>query len=92
MPRLNKKEVSKVKNQSGLYKIKNCAGKTVYVGSSKVLKHRIQSYYQKDDFSVNQTKEKLRPSACKFSFFYMPIKQARIKEKKIKSKFRYNVS
>ncbi len=92
MPKLNKEEVKKVKNQAGLYKIRNCAGKPVYIGSSKVLKHRLQSYYQKDDFTVNKTKEKLRPSACKFSFSYMPIKKAREQEKKLKKNLKYNMS
>lgn len=90
MKLLNKETIAKEKNQAGIYQIRNCKGKIVYVGSSKITKHRLQSYYQKDDFSVNKTKESLRPKACKYSVKYMPIQKARDLEKRTKGKYKDN--
>jgi len=87
---LNKSNVSNVKNKPGIYRIYNQNGTPVYVGSSKILKHRLQSYYQKDDFTVNTTKKALRPDAKKFTFSYMGITKAREIEKKKKSGLRHN--
>ena len=46
--KLNKSNVSNVKNKPGIYRIYDGKGKPVYVGTSKILKHRLQSYYQDD--------------------------------------------
>lgn len=91
--RIDKANIENIKNKSGIYKIFSCNGKKpIYVGSSKVLRHRLQSYYQKDDFNVNRTKEPLRPYACKFSHKYMPISKARKLEQKLKQNTKFNVS
>ena len=87
---LNKSNVSSVKNKPGIYRIYDGKGKPVYVGTSKILKHRLQSYYQDDDFSVNTTKKALRPDAKKFTFSYMGIAKARTIEKKSKKGLRHN--
>ena len=87
---LNKSNVSNVKNKAGIYRIYNKNGTPVYVGSSKILKHRLQSYYQDDDFSVNTTKKALRPDAKKFTYSYMGISKARTLEKKSKKGLRHN--
>ncbi len=88
---LSKNGLKNVKNKAGIYRIYPCNGKkAVYVGTSKVLRHRLQSYYQKDDFSVNRTKEDLRPKACKVTYRYLNIKQARELEKQEKSKYKHN--
>lgn len=89
---LNKKNVSRIHNKSGLYKIYNDYGTLVYVGTSKVMRHRLQSYYQKDDFTVNRTKRFLRPEARNFTYSYMGIGQARKEETRLRQtlKPRYN--
>ena len=89
--KLDKESVSKVKNTSGIYKIYSCNNELLYVGRSKVLRHRLQSYYQKDDFSVNRTKKPLRKVKCKkFLVRYTSDKKARDIEKKIKNNGKFN--
>ena len=89
--KLDKESVSKIKKQTGIYKIFSCDNKLLYVGRSKVLRHRLQSYYQKDDFSVNRTKKPLRKIKCKkFTVRYTNDKKAREIEKKIKGNGKYN--
>ena len=88
--KLNKSNVGELKNKPGIYRIYDKNGRCVYVGSSKILKHRLQSYYQKDDFSVNRTKKALRPHAKKFTYSYMGITKARKIEKKVKKNTRFN--
>lgn len=87
---LNKSNVSKINNKSGIYKIYDKKGKMVYVGTSKIMRHRLQSYYQKDDYSINRTKRALRPDAKQFTYSYMKIAQARKNEKRIKKNLRHN--
>ena len=89
-PKINKENIARIKNKPGIYRIYSCDNKLQYVGTSKILKHRLQSYYQKDDFSVNKTKKALRKKACKFSYHYMPITKARIAEKRIKKNLPHN--
>ncbi len=90
MKKLNKENISKIKNVSGYYKIFNKNRKLEYVGVSKVLRHRLQSYYQKDDFTVNKTKRSLRPHAKNFTVAYMGINQARRLEKEMKKNTPHN--
>ena len=90
MKLLNKANVAKVQNRAGIYTIYNESGKREYVGTSKVLRHRLQSYYQDDDFNVNKTKRALRPHAKKFDVQYLPIMRARKKEKGLKRKLPHN--
>ena len=87
---LNKKNISKVKNKSGIYKLYGSSKKPIYVGTSKIMKHRLQSYYQKDDFSVNKTKKKLRNKIKSFSINYKSITKARKSEKRIKKNTKFN--
>ena len=88
--KLNKEEIKEIKNKPGIYKIFSCDNKLLYIGRSKILKHRLQSYYQKDDFTVNKTKKKLRKESCKFTFRYMTDKKARKIEKKLKTNVKFN--
>jgi excinuclease UvrABC nuclease subunit len=90
MKKLNKENISKLKNNEGIYYLFNCSGKKVYVGSSKVLKHRLQSYYQKDDYSINKTKRNLRKNLCFFESQNMDISKARKIEKSKKEKLTHN--
>ena len=93
--KLNKKNVSTVPRTSGIYTIRNSHGTGVYVGTAGKgefgnLRHRIQSYYQDDDFSVNKSKRKLRPHAKKFTYRKTSLKNARRLEKKEKKNMRFN--
>jgi excinuclease UvrABC nuclease subunit len=90
MKKLNKDNTSELKNNPGLYYLHNCEGKKVYVGTSKIIKHRLQSYHEKDDFSVNRTKKKLRENLCFFDVQYMNIKKARNIEKQKKTNLDHN--
>jgi len=90
LPKLNKQNISNLKNSPGLYKINNCSGKPVYVGISKIIKHRLQSYYQKDDFDEHPTKKELRKSACGYTVNYMSLSKAKKQEKKLKGKMKFN--
>ena len=87
---LNKKNISKIKNKSGIYKLYGTSKNPIYIGTSKILKHRLQSYYQKDDFTVNKTKKKLRKYIKSYSIQYKPITKARKSEKRIKKKTKFN--
>ena len=95
-PKLTKENVSKVPRTSGQYTIRNSNGRPIYAGVAKKgeygnLRHRLQSYYQKDDFSVNKTKRKLRTVPDKtFSYKKMPIAKARALEKKRKARMKFN--
>lgn len=80
----NKQNIAKEVNKSGYYIFYNKSGKKEYVGSSTQIKHRLQSYYQKDDFTVNRTKRNLRPHIKYYVVFYCSITQARKKEKELK--------
>ena len=89
--KISKEGLKNVKTKAGIYRIYPCNGKKpVYVGTSKNMRHRLQSYYQKDDFSVNKTKEDLRQQACKVTYKYLNIKQARKIEKKEKANYKHN--
>ena len=83
---------AKEKAAAGLYRIYGRTRRLEYVGSSKNIKHRISSYHQKDDYSVNRTKRALRPHAVYYTVRYMPIMAAREKEKRIKVRTPHNVN
>lgn len=55
----NKKNVSKLDNERGIYKLYDKKKKLLYVGRSKVLKHRLQSYQEEDDWKAHPTKKAL---------------------------------
>ena len=95
---LNEKNASTIPRVSGVYRIFDEKNKGLYMGVSKKgetgnLRHRIQSYYQKDNFNGkagHPEKKELRKKAKKFDFAKMSIKEAREFEKKNKHKFPYN--
>jgi excinuclease UvrABC nuclease subunit len=89
---LNKDGIDQVENTPGIYRIYSSrrSREPVYVGSSKVMKHRLQSYYQKDDYSVNRTKRPLRPHANFVTYDHTTIAKARKIEKSEKKKTKYN--
>jgi excinuclease UvrABC nuclease subunit len=76
---LNEKNASTIPRVSGVYRIFDKKGKGLYMGVSKKgetgnLRHRIQSYYQKDNFNGtagHPEKKELRKKAKKFDFAKM---------------------
>ena len=76
--RFNKENVSKVKNESGVYDLygEDCHGPPIYVGVSHMLKHRLESYYEKDDGNAHPTKRRLRGEIKSFTYRYVPFEEA----------------
>ncbi|RLJ03441.1 MAG: hypothetical protein DRP08_03545 [Candidatus Aenigmatarchaeota archaeon] len=58
--RFTKRNVAAVPNKPINYKFFDYYGRTLYMGSTKVGRHRLQSYYQKDCFDAHPTKAGLR--------------------------------
>ena len=85
-----KRAAYRTKNQAGLYRFYDSKGSMIYVGTSKVMRHRLQSYLQKDDFGAHRTKEVLRRKIRCVRVEYMPIKKARRIEMSAKHNGRYN--
>lgn len=88
--RFNKEEIAKVANKPGIYAFFNRNQSIIYAGTSEVLRHRLQSYYQVDDFDAHPTKEELRDKIAYFYVEYMPLAQARKLESDIRCKLEYN--
>jgi len=79
-----------VPNKPGLYKLHDKNGDLLYTGHASRLRHRIQSYRQKDDYGAHPTKDLLRGRIASFSYKTMPIHKAQKKEKVIKKNGRFN--
>jgi excinuclease UvrABC nuclease subunit len=75
--RFSKEEIARIPNKPGMYAFFNRNQSMIYVGTSEVLRHRLHSYYQRDDFSEHPTKEGLREKIAYFYVEYMRIAQAR---------------
>lgn len=91
----NRTNIKKVPEKSGVYVLLSNSGKPLYVGVSKKaryanLRKRLESYDEKDDFSVHPTKKELRPKIKKFSYAVVPISKARRIEKQIKQSTEFN--
>lgn len=82
---------SKVPNKPGIYRFYDQNGKLLYVGHAKKLRHRIQSYRQKDCPKTHPTKPRLRKKIYNFSYTVMPKDKAKRKERNGKHKAKYNV-
>lgn len=68
----------------------------MYIGVAKKrkygnLKHRIESYNEKDDPREHPTKVPLRPRIKKFTYASVPITQARLLEKMHKNHTPFNM-
>ena len=81
---------SKIPNKPGVYTLYNKNKTPIYTGSSKILRHRLQSYLQKDNFREHPTKRILRQRAKYFSIKKIAITKARKIEKKRKIGFKFN--
>ncbi len=88
--RFNKKAIAQIANKPGLYALFNRNQTMIYVGTSEVLRHRLQSYYQQDDFNAHPTKQELREKIAYFYVEYMPMARARKLESDVKCKPEYN--
>lgn len=88
--RFTKEEIARIANKPGIYAFFNQRQSIIYVGTSDILRHRLQSYYQQDDFRAHPTKEELREKIAYFYVEYMPISQARKLESDIRCKMPYN--
>lgn len=83
---------SVVPNEPGIYKMYDNNGDLLYVGHSKVLRHRVQSYRQKDCFGKHEHNEKkdLRPKIASYSYKTMPRHKAMELERKLKKRAKMN--
>ena len=79
-----------VPNRPGLYAFYDKNGKLLYVGHASKLRHRVQSYNQKDCYKEHPTKRLLRPKIAKYKYQVMPKTKAQTIEKKLKKKAVYN--
>jgi len=79
-----------VPNKPGIYKFHDKYGNLLYTGHASKLRHRIQSYRQKDDYNAHRTKDMLRGRIASFSYKKMPVTEARKREKTIKKNGRFN--
>jgi excinuclease ABC subunit C len=80
-----------VPNKPGIYRFYDKNGKLIYVGHARRLRHRVQSYYQKDCPKEHPTKMPLRKKIHVYEYRVMPKKKAQTREKILKKKTKYNV-
>lgn len=80
-----------IPNHPGYYKFYDKHGRLIYVGVARRLRHRVQSYLQKDCPKTHPTKTTLRPKIHKYAYTRVPLDHARKLEKRLKQRTRYNV-
>lgn|SRR3990167_430100 len=85
-----KENVAMVPNEPGVYEFFDDMYNRLYVGVSDVLRHRLQSYYQDDDFNEHPTKASLRNNIRFFKIRLMPIERAREIEHELKTETPHN--
>ena len=91
----SQENISTVPKKSGVYEFYDHNGKLLYVGVSKKddygnLRHRIESYHEKDDYEVHPTKKMLRPKIAEFRYKTVPIRDAREIEHELKKHTPFN--
>lgn len=77
-------------DKSGIYTFYDKDRRLLYVGHANNLRHRVQSYREKDDFGVHPTKAPLRPKIAYYAYQAMPVDRAARIEKTIKHRTPYN--
>jgi len=82
--------IEKIPNKAGIYYFYDSKRKLIYVGHSDILRHRIQSYFETDDFHTHPTKKPLRTKIEYFDFKVMNLEKAKDLEKTIKANCKYN--
>jgi excinuclease UvrABC nuclease subunit len=80
----------KVPNKPGIYFFYGPQGQLLYTGHASKLRHRVQSYYQKDDFGEHKTKPSLRSHIEFFRYDIMPRQSAMKKEREVKKHALFN--
>lgn len=81
----------KVPNHPGLYIFRDGHKNPLYVGVTKNgLRHRLQSYYQDDDYHAHPTKAQLRNKIRYVEWRVMSMAKARRLEHRIKPKTAFN--
>jgi hypothetical protein len=80
----NKIRKESVPNKPGLYRFYDKDGQFLYVGHAKRLRHRLQSYYQKDCCEAHPTKVALRDKIAYVRITVTKESNARRLEKKSK--------
>jgi excinuclease ABC subunit C len=80
----------KVPSKSGVYEFYDQNRRLLYVGHAHNLRHRIQSYHEKDDLNAHPTKANLRPRIAYYAYEAMPVEHAQRVEKNIKKHAPYN--
>jgi excinuclease UvrABC nuclease subunit len=87
---LSRQALKKVGNRPGNYVLYDAQGRPIYVGHSRKLRHRLQSYIERDDFKAHPTKRPLRRHAAFFRVRYRPVHRARRIEKRMKRRLPFN--
>lgn len=77
-------------NTPGIYTFYDANRKLLYVGHAARLRHRVQSYRERDDPRAHPTKVNLRKNIKYYAYAPMPERQARLAEKQIKQHAKYN--
>lgn len=86
-----KPNISKIKNRTGYYDFYGSGSRPIYVGVSKHLRHRVESYNEKDDWSAHPTKQNLRREIKRFSIHYTrTLREAQQVEHRQKKKTNFN--
>jgi len=80
-----------VPNKPGYYKFYDKNGNFLYIGHASRLRHRVQSYRQKDCFISHNEKKPLRPKIHSYSYKVMPKKKAMALERRYKKKANMNL-
>ena len=80
----------KIPNKPGIYFLFNDKDELLYTGHASRLRHRVQSYNQKDDFNAHPTKPHLRGKIDEYAYCVMPEKRARRFEKQFKLRSKFN--
>ena len=87
----NRRNISRVPNTTGYYYLNGKRGNHLYVGVSKHLRHRIESYNERDDYNAHPTKRGLHNKIIGFSYHTThSLKQAQRIEHKAKTDLKFN--
>jgi excinuclease UvrABC nuclease subunit len=80
----------RIPNKPGIYFFYGPQGQLLYTGHASKLRHRVQSYYQNDDFSEHRTKPTLRQHITYYRYDVMPKTAAQKRERAIKKVAMFN--
>lgn len=81
---------NKIPNKPGIYRFYNRNGTLLYVGHASRLRHRLQSYNERDCYNTHPTKKQLRNHIHKVVFRVMPRQKAQKIERRVKNGTKFN--